>query len=116
MRARTAVLLLAAVFLTSASPSLTPVGRAADLVLAQETESEGSEEGGEGADGNEGSGGTEAEVGAEEGQTESAEETETGPPWTYQMARMVLVLVILIAVAIGLLYWRLVVQRQRRGI
>jgi cobalamin biosynthesis Mg chelatase CobN len=65
---------------------------------AEETQTEeGSEEGGR-----------EAESGAGEEAT-----TETGPPWTYQMARIALVLLALLGLAVGLLYWRLIVSRQR---
>jgi hypothetical protein len=39
--------------------------------------------------------------------------TETGPPWTYQMARITLVLVGLLGLGLGLLYYRLVVRRRR---
>jgi hypothetical protein len=39
--------------------------------------------------------------------------TETGPPWTYQMARITLVLVGFLGVGLGLLYYRLVVRRRR---
>jgi hypothetical protein len=51
---------------------------------------------------------------AQQGQEEGGG-TETGPPWTYQMARITLVLLVLLAVAIGLLYYRLVVRRRRGG-
>lgn len=54
-----------------------------------------------------------AESGADEGQTGGAE--ETGPPWTYQMARISLVLLVLTLGAIGLAYYRLVVLRKREG-
>jgi hypothetical protein len=39
--------------------------------------------------------------------------TETGPPWTYQMARVTVVLVVLLGLGLGLLYYRLVVRRRR---
>ena len=46
------------------------------------------------------------------GEGESAE-PETGPPWTYQMARLGVAMGLLILAAIGLLYWRLVIRRAR---
>jgi hypothetical protein len=55
---------------------------------------------------------TESEVGTEEGQSEGAAEEE-GPPWTYQMARISLALLALLALAIGGAYYRFVVMRQR---
>lgn len=57
----------------------------------------------------------EGETGAG-GQTEGgAPEAEAGPPWTYQMARLGLVLLVLLGAAIGLWYYRLVVVRARGG-
>jgi hypothetical protein len=40
-------------------------------------------------------------------------QTETGPPWTYQMARITVVLVVFLGLGLGLLYYRLVVRRRR---
>ena len=76
----------------------------------QEEEAEGQESqgGGEG----EGQGGAEAETGAG-GEAEGGASTETGPPWTYQMARLSLVLLALLVAGIFLLYYRLIVKRQR---
>lgn len=53
-----------------------------------------------------------AETGAGEGGSEEAA-TETGPPWTYQMARIALVLLLFLGLSVGLMYWRLVASRQR---
>ena len=44
---------------------------------------------------------------------EEPAETETGPPWTYQMARIALVLLLFLGLGVGLMYWRLIVSRQR---
>jgi hypothetical protein len=44
---------------------------------------------------------------------ESAEEEEEGPPWTYQMARMALGLILLSALGLGWLYYRMIAARQR---
>jgi hypothetical protein len=119
MRRRPAVILmLAALFSTLFIASL-PSAHASGAAFAQEDASENSDQGDESdagsTDEDEGSGSTEAEVGSNEGQTETAEE-ETGPPWTYQMARMSAALIVLLALTLGFLYWRLVIQRQRRGI
>jgi hypothetical protein len=38
---------------------------------------------------------------------------ETGPPWTYQMAKITLVMVLFLGLAIGAIYYRLVVRRRR---
>lgn len=84
----------------------TAVGHARSLTVAQEQEEE------EPGAGQEGQDQPEAETGAEEGQTEEAAEEE-GPPWTYQMARLSLVLLALLALGIGAAYYRFVVMRQR---
>ena len=49
------------------------------------------------------------------GEGEDAAE-ETGPVWTYQMARIVVVLLVLLVAAVALLYWRLVGRPRRNGI
>ncbi|CAN5541374.1 hypothetical protein BH24ACT26_BH24ACT26_20390 [soil metagenome] len=117
MRARLAILLAFVGFVTASPLPLIDVAHARDgVVLAQEgdptgedNEAEGQEEqGGEG----EGQGGAEAETGAG-GQTEGGESTEVGPPWTYQMARISVVLLVGLALGIGLIYHRLVMRRQR---
>ncbi len=106
----------------------------ADVVLAQEvgeTEEEsgitgeetgqqqlegGTTEGDEGEDPE--SGGQdepEAETGSGAEQTEEAA-TETGPPWTYQMARIALASLALLGLAIAGAYYRFVVMRQRGAV
>jgi hypothetical protein len=80
------------------------------LVVAQ-AEDSSSESEGETTDGT-GQSDPEAETGTEE--SESAEaEPETGPPWTYQMARIIIFLAILLGLAIARWYWKLVGSRQR---
>lgn len=118
MRSRRAVLLVLAVLTASFVAALHPAAFAGELTVAQEQDSEGSDsETGTDTDTDEGSGRTDAETGANEDQVvEGESEAEEGPPWTYQMARMILVLLVLMAVGIGGLYWRLVVQRQRHGV
>ncbi|HZJ49909.1 MAG TPA: hypothetical protein VFF07_03415 [Actinomycetota bacterium] len=41
------------------------------------------------------------------------EVVETGPPWTYQMAKITLVMLLLLGLSIGAIYYRLVVRRRR---
>ena len=41
------------------------------------------------------------------------EAAETGPPWTYQMAKITVVMVLFLGLAIGAIYYRLVVRRRR---
>ena len=45
--------------------------------------------------------------------TEQTTGTEAGPPWTYQMARITVVLTLGLGLAIGLMYYRLIVKRRR---
>jgi hypothetical protein len=73
------------------------------VVLAQEPETEGQE-----------SEDTAEETGAEESQTEGAAD-ETGPPWTYQMARISILLMLVLGLGIAFWYWRLIARRQRSG-
>ena len=82
-----------------------------DTGAGQDDEGAGQESGGEG----EGQDDPEAETGAGAGESEDAAE-ETGPVWTYQMARIVVVMLVLLVAAIALLYWRLVGRRRRSGI
>jgi uncharacterized protein HemX len=101
MRARLALALLLALSITALSPLVGPAA-ASTQVTAQEEESE-QDEGGQDP---------ETETGADEGETEGAAE-ETGPPWTYQMARMGIALMVVLALGIGLAYYRFVTKRQR---
>ena len=133
MRRRIAVLL--ALGLLAVGTSLFGAGTAssAEVVLAQEV-GEGEEEGDVGGEegtqqseggtteGDEGedqeSGGQdepEAETGSGADQTEEAA-TETGPPWTYQMARLALGALVLLGLAIAGAYYRFVVMRQRGAV
>jgi hypothetical protein len=38
---------------------------------------------------------------------------EEGPPWTYQMAKITLGLLVLVFLGMGLSYWKLIGSRQR---
>jgi hypothetical protein len=80
-----------------------PAAQSRELLLAQEEEVEGQE----GTDEE-----TAEESGADEGETVPAVE-ETGPPWTYQMARMGIALLVLMAFGVAFAYYRFVVKRQR---
>ena len=51
--------------------------------------------------------------GKEGGKAQPAATPTPGPPWTYQMARISIVLLLLIFAAVGLLYYRLVIARRR---
>jgi hypothetical protein len=102
MRARLALASLLALSITTLSPLVGPAV-ASTQVTAQEEESEGQDQGGQDP---------ETETGADEGETEGAAE-ETGPPWTYQMARMGIALMVVLALGIGLAYYRFVTKRQR---
>ncbi len=125
MRTRLALLLALAATAT-AMAALVPVAHAStNQVLAQDTTdeeepavgeedaTEGEETGGDEADS--GSSDEEAETGSgEEGTGEAA--AETGPLWTYQMAKIVIALLVLIALAIGGAYYNFVHKRQREGV
>ena len=78
------------------------------------TQGEGTDGSGDESTGQEGSGDESTEVDADKGETEPVAE-ETGPPWTYQMARIVLVLLLFLILGIAAIYYRLVVSR-RKGI
>ena len=124
MRGRRAIVLVLLVGLAAAI--VMPVARASsggylligsNVIAAQEETGAGQESGGDGQEsggGGEGQDDPEAETGAGAGETE--EVAETGPVWTYQMARIVVVLLLLLLAAIGFLYWRLVGQRRRSGV
>ncbi|MGH2808619.1 MAG: hypothetical protein ACRDKT_15245 [Actinomycetota bacterium] len=53
-----------------------------------------------------------AETGTGGGETTE----EEGPPWTYQMSWMGLVLMVIIGAMIGLMYYRMIVRRQKEGL
>lgn len=130
MRRRIAVLLALVLILSCAGLAGAAFGGSALAQEVGETEEEsgvGGEEGtqqseGGTTEGDEGedqeSGGQdepEAETGSGADQTEEAE-TESGPPWTYQMARLALASLLLLALAIAGAYYRFVVTRQRGAV
>lgn len=109
MRSRWAILAAALLLAFMTVPQAMASSRG--LVVAQ-AEDSSSESEGEGSSDGTGQSDPEAETGTEE--SESAEaEPEAGPPWTYQMARIIIVLSILLGLAIARWYWKLVGSRQR---
>ncbi len=70
-----------------------------------------SSEGGDDLEGGEGE--PDAETGAGEGEQAPAAEEEEGPQWTYQMSRITLVMLLLLFLAMGALYYRMIARRQR---
>lgn len=132
MRTRLAILLalvlaFSSVILT-ALPALASEGT---LILAQQPASEDEAGDADPADQDDESAGGEtnseegdgqsdadAETGASEDEQAEPEggEVEAGPVWTYQMSKIVIALLFLMALGIGAAYYKLVVQRQRAGI
>ncbi|MDQ4143910.1 MAG: hypothetical protein M3198_09250 [Actinomycetota bacterium] len=92
---------------------------APDLTLAQVPDAQPNDDedvqGGEGQDGEgEGQSDPDAESGASQEETEGSTSPEvTGPPWTYQMARITIVLLVLLMLGLGYLYYRLVASRRK---
>jgi hypothetical protein len=88
------------------------------VLLAQETGEDpgeanvGEEEEAQQTGGEEEDEGAAEESGAGEEETGGAD-TETGPPWTYQMARITLALTVLLGIGIALMYRKLIGTRQR---
>ena len=114
-----ALVLLVLLIPTASILLAAPASAAHGIVFAQDP---GSDEGvdSEGAESEDAQGkgqsDAEAEYGAGKGETEegeSAEAEEEGPPWTYQMARITLVLLVLMGIVIGVQYYRMVGSRQR---
>ena len=100
MRARLAILIVLMAMVSSVSALGSPAWSSTAPTFAQETEEEsGAEE-------------SESE-GTDEPSGEAAE--ETGPPWTYQMARIALVLLGLTILGVAFAYYRFVATRRREG-
>ncbi|HEY7875819.1 MAG TPA: hypothetical protein VIG64_11940 [Actinomycetota bacterium] len=105
MRARLVVVyaLVVALFLASGS-LLSPAFAARPLHLAQEEEGDQGEEVEQ----------RPAQPSSPAPSPSATEgEEETGPPWTYQMARISLLLLALLFLAMAAAYYRFVVKRQR---
>ena len=108
MRVRlAAVLSLFLICSFTLSPSIVQAGT---VTLSQEAETEEGEAGDEGE--GEGQSDADAETGAGAGEQEAAVEEE-GPPWTYQMARIGIVLMVIVGILMGALYYRMIASRQR---
>ena len=88
----------------------TSIATARTVTLAQDTETEQGEAGNTSE--GEGQSDADAETGAGEGEQEGAAEEE-GPPWTYQMARIGIALLVIVAILMGLLYYRMIASRSR---
>ena len=120
MRARLAIILASLLLLAGGTVFLAvPAGASEGLVLAQEVgeeEGDANPEQGEGApgEGSEGAGQSDAEAESGVGEGESGgEAAEPGPPWTYQMARMAIGLVLLMFLMVGFTYYHFVYRRQK---
>jgi hypothetical protein len=113
LRSRLVIVLCVLVALSvPAAPALASGGGRAPVLAQDPTGPEDEAEGQEGQGGaGEGQGTAEAETGAGGSTTEGT--AEAGPPWTYQMARLSLVLLVGLALGIALIYHRLVAKRQR---
>ena len=108
-------LIAALVLVLIASSFWTPAAHSRGVVLAQAEQEEGADQSEAGTDtegGETGGGDSEAETGAGEEEQASTEEEE-GPQWTYQMARITLVMLVLLLLAVGALYYRMVARKQR---
>jgi len=107
MRARLAAVLSLLLLICFVLPL--SVAGARTITLSQEAGTdEAAEEGDEGG----GQSDPDAETGAGADEQEAAAEEE-GPPWTYQMARMGIALMVVIGLMMGLLYYRMIASRQR---
>jgi len=104
MRTRLAILIALVAMLGSLALTA-PVAHAKPSVSFAQTEGGDSE-----------SGGTDTESGEPEGGGDSgAAAEETGPPWTYQMARISLALLFLTLLGVGFAYYRFVATRRKHG-
>ena len=115
MHARLVILIAFAAMVASLSPIVAHAAPPGEVAFAQETDS-----GEGGTDTDTESGGTETEEGSDEGEAEGggAEDEaadETGPPWTYQMAKISLVLLALTLAGVFFAYYKFVVIRRREG-
>ncbi len=114
MRARLAILIALMTIASSVMALNSPVWSSTGPTLAQETDSD-TEGGGQGEESEESTsqGSNEDEGG--EGSEEGGAAAETGPPWTYQMARIALVLLALTLLGVAFAYYRFVAVRRREG-
>lgn len=106
MRSRLALLISLVFVMAVVAAPIATAAPTTDLIQAQGTDSESETQSDEeGAD---------AETGAgEEEQGPAAETEEEGPQWTYQMSKITLVMLLLLFLAMGALYYRMIARRQR---
>ena len=50
------------------------------------------------------------------GESEGGESADQGPPWTYQMARIAMVLLVFMALGVFAAYWKFVHARKKSGV
>ena len=116
MRSRFAVVSLLLAVLASVGVLAMPAAYAGPgIVVAQQPNEDTGAQGGDAQDPGQGEGqdDPDAETGAGEGETEEGTSAEAGPPWTYQMAWITIALLVLLALGLGYLYFRLIVTRRR---
>jgi hypothetical protein len=116
MRSRFSVALVVALLLSlclaAAMPASAASVRTMGVVQPEDSGDEGGADESGGADSGEGQDDPDAESGASEEESEGTA-AETGPPWTYQMARISLIGLVALLLACAYMYWRLVVRRAR---
>lgn len=91
--------------------SVLPAHAAVHLAQQEGTENENAGGGEEGS--GEGQSDPDAETGAGEEEAEGGATEEEGPPWTYQMARITIAMILLLIAGVGLLYHKLIATRQK---
>jgi len=114
MRARLVILIALVAMVTSVMSLGSPAWSSSDPTLAQETDSN-NEGGGQGEDSEESTSQGENEDEGGESSEEGGAAAETGPPWTFQMARIALVLLALTLLGVAFAYYRFVAVRRRDG-
>jgi len=112
MRARLVILIALVAMVTSVMALGSPAWSDIPPTLAQETDNEG---GGQGEDSEESTPQGDNEEEGGESSEEGGAAAETGPPWTYQMARIALVLLALTLLGVAFAYYRFVAIRRREG-
>jgi hypothetical protein len=110
LRSRWAILAATSLLVLIAAPQAIAVAH--PVVVAQADQGDSETQGEEVSGEQNGQSDTDAETGTDKKDSEPAE-VESGPPWTYQMARIIVVLAILLGLAIFRWYWKLVGSRQR---
>jgi hypothetical protein len=103
LRSRLVILLASVFVLPLATVPLTTVAHASRGVLLAQS-------------GGQGSSATPSGKGGAKKPAQGAQPAATptpGPPWTYQMARISIVLLVLMIAGVAALYYRLVIARQR---